>query len=189
MPRTYVSYEVADVSSAARSLRQQLLQLDRLPSHVELLNMLARAAGFRNFQHLRTEMFNEHACATLAASQPKVDLSSVEKAARYFDGSGRLTQWPAKDSIARLCLWVIWARLPMGVAMADRIISDLLKEMNAFEDHALLRRALVDYQLVARTPDCKNYRRIEQTPPAELGPLLRKIGLSQTERSLERTAP
>ncbi|MFM7403533.1 MAG: DUF2087 domain-containing protein [Erythrobacter sp.] len=178
MPRTYISYEVADVSAAARSLRQQLRSLDRLPSHVELLNMLARAASFRNFQQLRAQTLDRRASRSVAANPPPPDLSLVAKAARYFDPNGRLTQWPAKDSIARLCLWVIWARLPIGIVMSDRTISDLLKEMNTFGDHALLRRALVDYQMVERTPACQSYRRIERTPPALLAPLLQTIGLS-----------
>lgn len=60
--------------------------------------------------------------------------------------------------------------------MTERTISDLLKEMNTFGDHALLRRALVDYGLAVRTPTGNAYRCIEQRPPAELEPLLARIG-------------
>ncbi len=55
MPRLQLAYEVADISALARSLRDGLGKLERMPGHVELLNLLARAAGFRNFQHYRAD--------------------------------------------------------------------------------------------------------------------------------------
>lgn len=178
MPRTQLSYQVADVSAAARLLREQLKRLERLPSHVELLNMLARAAGYRNFQHFRAEVGGSAAAGPpSAAAAPAFDRAAVEKAARTFDAEGRLVRWPSKESQAILCLWVIWSRVPAAVRFTEREISDLLKEMNALEDHALLRRALVDYGLVTRTPTGSAYRRIEQAPPAELAPLLARLGL------------
>jgi hypothetical protein len=179
MPKTLLSYQVADVSAAARSLREQLQALARLPSHVELLNMLARAAGFRNFQHFRAEVSSDASRPpSVAKDVPAQTSAAVEKASRYFDAKGRLTQWPSKDSQARLCVWVIWSRLPRGVRLTEREISDLLKELNTFNDHALLRRALVDYDLVVRTPTGSAYRRIEQEPPVELEPLLERIGIA-----------
>lgn len=53
MPRSIFSIDIADLSTFAKSLREQIGRLDRQPSHVEMLNLLSRAAGFRNFQHLR----------------------------------------------------------------------------------------------------------------------------------------
>jgi hypothetical protein len=179
MPRTLLSYQVADVSAAARSLREQLQKLERLPSHVELLNMLARAAGFRNFQHFRADSMDARASRPPSvAKDVRLAISpAVEKAARYFDSQGRLTQWPSKESQAKLCLWVIWSQVPSGQRFTEREISDLLKDLNAFDDHALLRRALVDYELVVRTPTGSAYRRIKQPPPPELAPLLERLGL------------
>lgn len=174
MPRTLIGYQVADISVAARSLREQLQKFDRLPSHVELLNMMARAAGYKNFQHLRAQS-EAGASAPAPAVVAKVDVDAIEKAARYFDPDGRLKQWPSKDSQARLCLWVLWSRVPADARMTERQISELLKAQNTFGDHALLRRALASYGFVKRTPSGSSYRRIEQAPPPELGPLLRLI--------------
>ena len=53
MPRSIFSIDIADLSTFAKSLREQIGRLDRQPSHVEMLNLLSRAAGFRNFQHFR----------------------------------------------------------------------------------------------------------------------------------------
>ena len=53
MARSSLPFAVADTSALARSLRKEFETLGRRPGHVELLNMLARAAGYSNFQHLR----------------------------------------------------------------------------------------------------------------------------------------
>lgn len=55
MPKLHVPFATADMSALARSLREQLGKLDHAPSHVEMLNMLARASGHANFQHLRAD--------------------------------------------------------------------------------------------------------------------------------------
>src|SRR5688572_538593 len=164
MPRSQLAYEVADVSAAARSLRDQLGKLERLPSHVELLNMLARAAGFRNFQHFRAHAQTRQQIVA-PPDQPPVDQDRVEKVARHFGRDGRLLRWPARESQAVLCLWVLWSRIPAGATFTEREISELLDNWHEFGDHALLRRALVDYGLMRRTVDGRQYRRIEQPPP------------------------
>jgi hypothetical protein len=174
MPRTQLAYEVGDVSAAAKSLRAQLQKLERLPSHVELLNMLARAAGFRNFQHFRADILAR--TPSPGADDPSVDRARVEKAAHHFDPEGRLLRWPARESQAILCLWVLWSRLPGGASFTEIEISELLEGWHSFGDRALLRRALVDYGLVSRTVDGRKYVRVSQKPPAELGPLLRLVG-------------
>jgi hypothetical protein len=58
MSRTPLPLHVGDVCAFARSLGRQLADLERTPGHVELLNMLARASGHRNFQHLRATAGN-----------------------------------------------------------------------------------------------------------------------------------
>ena len=173
MPRTLITYEVADVSAAAKSLRAQLGKLERPPTHVELLNMLARAAGYRNFQHFRAEATARQRLGS--AGEPPVNLGLIEKAARHFDAAGRLQRWPARESQAVLCLFVLWSRIPRGESFTEREISELLDEWHTFGDHALMRRALVDYGLMSRTLDGRKYVRISQEPPAELEPLLARL--------------
>ncbi|MDR3506296.1 MAG: DUF2087 domain-containing protein [Caulobacteraceae bacterium] len=113
MPRLSLPYAVPDLSALARSLKDQIAKLDRSPSHLEVLNMLARAAGRRNYQHYQSQMASE---ARLSA--------------------------PAPDQTP--------------------------------PDHALLRRALFEAKLVDRTPDVREYRRIERKPPPDLAILLER---------------
>jgi hypothetical protein len=50
-----------------------------------------------------------------------------------------------------------------------------LNRWHVFGDPAVLRRALFEASLVDRTLDGRQYRRIEQKPPVELGPLLARV--------------
>jgi hypothetical protein len=175
MPRLALPFEVADLSAFARALRAQLDPLEHKPSHVELLNMLCRAAGFRNFQHFRAGAEARQRLAAAPAVKPAPDYQLVEKVARHFDGEGRLLRWPAKAPHLKLCLWVLWARIPSGRVLTEREISDLLNRWHVFGDHAVLRRALFEAGLVDRTQDGRSYRRIEQKPPVELGVLLARV--------------
>lgn len=164
MSRTQLPLRSADISEFARTLRNQIANVEKSPSHLELLNMLARSAGFRNFQHLRAQ---SEACAKLEAPEPSpaVDYSEVKSLLRFFDAKGRLVQWPAKASQRMLCLWVIWVRIPPRKPLTEEQLNRLLKSEHLFSDPALLRRELFDRRMVNRTPDCREYRRIEQRPP------------------------
>ena len=50
MSRLTLAFEAPDISALARTLHQGIAALDRPPGHVELLNLLARGAGYRNFR-------------------------------------------------------------------------------------------------------------------------------------------
>ncbi len=176
MSRTAIPLRVDDLSPFAKTLRQSLaghFVADRgPPTHVELLNMLAKAAGFQNYQHLRADAETAGRLVAAAEPGPRADLGQVEKAARYFDAAGVLLSWPSRLNLQTLCQWVIWSRIPRGEVFTERQISALIRDWHAFGDHALLRRAMVDAKMLERTVDGRQYRRIEQPPPAELGPLL-----------------
>ncbi|WP_432735880.1 DUF2087 domain-containing protein [Maridesulfovibrio sp. FT414] len=162
MPRTPLSLHISDVSSLARNLRNQLTESEQIPGHVEMLNLLAKAGGYRNFQHLKAE--REEPCkAEIAQFDPK----RVKKATRYFDPDGRMNRWPKKHNQRMLCLWVLWSRIPARTRMTELELNEQLKNNHSFCDHVLLRRWMVDNGLITRTADCTEYRRVETTPPAE----------------------
>jgi hypothetical protein len=175
MSRLAHPFEIADLSAFARSLRDQLDKLEHKPSHVEMLNMLCRAAGFRNYQHFRASAEARQRLAAAPEVKPVPDYQLIEKVARHFDGEGRLLRWPSRVPHLKLCLWVLWARIPSGRVLTEREISDLLNRWHVFGDHAVLRRALFESGLVDRTQDGRQYRRIEQKPPVELSALLARV--------------
>lgn len=161
-------------------------------SHVQLLNMLVRAVGYRNFQHYRAQFAAQERLERLAAPQPAaqeepVDLRRVERAARHFGPDGLLARWPGKVSLQRLCLWWVWSRLPAGFELSGTQMDDALRACHHFGDHALLRRWLCDLGMATRTPDGRQYRRVEQPPPQEALALLQH--LRERERHARRAAP
>jgi len=179
MSRTAIPFQTGDISSLARALRGQLLARESVPGHVELLNILARAVGRRNFQQLRAEAQGPQPTAAdlaeAAPAEPPVDLRRVERVARCFGPDGRLMRWPAKREDQVLALWGLWSRLPPREDFTEREISALLRTLHDFGDHALLRRELFESRLVTRTPDCRAYRRIEQPVPEVAAALIRQV--------------
>jgi hypothetical protein len=173
MTRTALPYQVTDISQLARQLARQLetaLSAEARPGHLALLNILARAAGFRNYQHFRAAAV---AGLRLAEPGPMPDMARVEQALRHFDRDGRMKSWPARTSQQHLCLWSLWARLPRGTVMTERAISAELNRWHLFGDAAILRRTLWELRLIHRSADSRDYRRIEQAPPPEAAALIR----------------
>lgn len=170
--RQRLPYHAPDISALAKSLARQLDDSPERPGHVELLNLLARAVGFRNYQALRASHQAEARLAREAEPEVVVDFRRVEQWRRYFDDAGCLQRWPKKHSHRDACLWVLWSRLPARQRWSERELNERLRAQERLGDHLLLRRALVDGGWLARTDDGGEYRRIERRPPAELGALL-----------------
>ncbi|MCA3729609.1 MAG: DUF2087 domain-containing protein [Phenylobacterium sp.] len=173
MPRTFLPFAVDDISALARSLRLQLAARTGTPGHVEMLNMLARAAGARNFQQLRAQTASSPAPS---APEPEPDLALVERTARHFDAEGRLASWPAKTSLQSLALWGLWSRIPAETVFSEVGFNQRLNAISQIGDPALLRRSMVHAGLVSRTDDCRDYRRIERGPPPDARALIRRLG-------------
>ena len=173
MSRELIPFSAGDISALARSLREQLSQLDHTPGHVEMLNLLARSVGHRNFQSLRADAAArqrlEQAASTVSAP---VDHKRVERALRCFDADRRLTSWPARTNLQELCLWVLWSALAPRTPFTELELNGWLRARHTFADHALLRREMCDRRLVSRTADGREYRRVEQRPPADAAELI-----------------
>jgi hypothetical protein len=175
MSRTPLPFAAADVAVLARSLERQIAEhADGRPGHLDMLNMLARAGGFANFQHFRTQAETIDRIGTPIAPAP-VDTARLARIAAYFDGDGRLIRWPGKASHRPDCLWTLWARLPARLVMHEREVNARLDDEHRFGDHALLRRGLVDAGLVRRNLEGTEYRRIEAPPPPEAKALIRLL--------------
>jgi len=172
MTRTAFPLLVDDISTFAHNLQRHLTESAEPVSHLRLMNMLARAAGFRNFQHFRAEAM---AGSRQSAPGPTPDMGRVQQGRRYFDAAGRLTHWPAKTSVQHLVMWALWAKLPGGQVMTEREISAALNQWHLFGDAAILRRTLWELKLVTRSQDGHEYRRMGREPPPEARALIRAL--------------
>ncbi|WP_298832925.1 DUF2087 domain-containing protein [uncultured Piscinibacter sp.] len=176
MTRTDVPLHAADISSFAKALGRDLKaaheRLQRPPGHVELLNMLARAAGHRNFQSLKAQP----AAPLPESPEPAATLTdTAAKALRQFDAHGRLVRWPIRFSVQRLMLWGLWMRFDGKRRYSEREVNELLKAWHLFGDHCTLRRELVAMKLLARTDGGAEYRKLPRRPDAEAVALMRAL--------------
>lgn len=180
MTKTPIPLRVDDLSVFTRALSRQIGEVS--PSHLTLMNMVARAAGFQNVQHLRSTTAAAKRLGHQVVSVA-VDARSVERTLHQFDTFGRLLQWPSKRAVQTLALW---ATLPANKAMIEREVNDIFAEEHHFEDPATLRRTMISCGLLTRQNDGTDYRRIEQKPPAEAKAVIRALSALRSTRSIAK---
>ena len=185
--RDRVPLHCEDLSQFAKTLRQQLGEhLEKTPgnapSHVQLLNMLARAAGHRSVQALRaqatlTRVPAPGGAATSAANDtiPTELGAHAAKALTQFDEHGRLSRWPYKFAVQRLAMWGLWLRFESNRSYTEREVNEILKAWTTYGDHVTPRRELVEMKLLGRKSDCSVYWKEPQRPTNEVRALLRAL--------------
>ena len=129
-------------------------------AHVELLNLLARAAGSRNF-------------AVLKADPPPapVELATLNATARktlmQFDAQRRLVRLPNKLSVQQLAMWAFWTHFAVRRNYTEKEVNAILNAHHTFGDPATLRREMVEMQLLGRESDCRRYWKEPKRPDAD----------------------
>jgi hypothetical protein len=186
--RESISLFVADVSSLAKSLRAAIAAQADAPSQAQMLNWLAKGAGFQNYQSLRaaSSIGAARAVKALVAS-PTVSARSVastapaalsphaEKALTQFDADGRLHKWPYKFAVQRIAMWGLWMRFDATKRYTEKDVNSVLNAWHTYGDHATLRRELVNMNLLARKSDCSKYWKVPQQPSDEIKAFLRAL--------------
>jgi hypothetical protein len=189
MPRDAIPFATPDLSAFARSLGRALAERTdaKPPGHVELLNLIARAAGHRNLQALRASLTAP--VAPLADEDRALPLplsDNARKALKLFDTRDRLVRWPTKFSIQKLAMWVLWTRFDSRRVYSEKEVNALLREANAFGDHVTLRRELVDHRLLERKSDCSEYRKLPARPDDETRAMLSAWRARRRSQSVAR---
>lgn len=182
--REIVPLQVADISIFCKTLRQQLVDSTQLaPSHLTLLNMLARSAGHRNFQALkatpapavivpRTPLTSPIAIALPRGSTVPLPLRRL---LACFDTEGRLMRWPKKFAAQQIALWALWSRLPAQRDLTEKEVNRTIEKYHTYGDFATLRRELVNAKLLWRTTDCRTYRKEARRPNEEVRQFLQLL--------------
>ncbi len=165
MSKNLTPFSCDDTSALAKSLRKQLQQHETFPSHVEMLNILAKAIGLQNFQQLR-QQHAEQSSPTSCLSVPIPKRLMPFVSADYI-----MRTWPAKYAIQQQSLWFFWCRFQYQQSYSERQVNDILKGFLDFEDFALIRRELCNHKLLKRTDDGRFYWRASATPPEGFEPL------------------
>jgi hypothetical protein len=185
MSKEVFSMQIADVSAFARVLGQGLHSRHATrpapPGQVEMLNLIARAQGQRNWQALRQSLRQAPALAgaegknagptPLAPTQTPLS-DNARKALAQFDSQGRLMRWPVKFSVQKLVMWVLWTHFDAKRVYTEAEVNTILKAANMFFDHVTLRRELINHRLMSRKSDCSEYRKLPARPDEETRALL-----------------
>ncbi len=187
MSRELLPLHAADLSSFAKSVRGELAdRLERgagLPSHVEMLNLLARAAGHRNVQALRAapQPVPSPTPAPVRVAAPAKgpkhpDLSdTADRALRQFDERGVLMRWPTRFAVQRVVIWGLWLPFDTKRPYTEGEVNGVLNAHHAFGDHCLLRRELIEMKLLARTTGGAQYRKLAARPEPEVAAFLKAL--------------
>ena len=169
MARQTTPLYVSDLSAFTRSLARALDARAVAPGHLELQNLIARAAGFRNLQALKASP----PPPDVAERAPPPPLSAnARRALLQFDAAGRLIRWPTKYTLQKLATWTLWTRFETRRTYSEREVNAILRSASEIVDHVGLRRALVDHRLLARKPDGSAYWKLPARPDAETRALL-----------------
>jgi hypothetical protein len=171
MTRTLVPLSTPDVSTFAKSLKRSLDERHAAaqapPSHLELLNLLARAAGLRNFSTLK-------AAAAPAPAAAKAELSpTARKTLQQFDAEGRLVRLHAKLSVQQMAVWALWTHFASKRSYTEKEVNALLNAHHTFGDPASLRREMVEMGLLGRLDDCSRYWKEAKRPTADVQAFLK----------------
>ena len=175
MPRDYLPLSTPDLSAFARSLGRSLKERSESgpPGHVELLNLIARAAGHRNLAALQAASRAPRLRLAVEDRPAPPPLSAnARKALQQFDSRGRLLRWPVKFSVQRLAMWVLWTHFDRRRTYTEAEVNAVLKALNAFGDHVTLRRELINHRLMQRKSDGSEYRKCAARPDDEERALL-----------------
>lgn len=181
MPRTLTPLLAPDLSTFARALGRSLKDRHDAalppPGHVELLNLIARAAGHRNVQALKASAVPPPpppppAPAPAPAAAASTLSDNARKALALFDADGRMTRWPVKYSVQQLLMWVLWTRFEARRPYTESEVNTILKDAQTYGDHVTLRRELINHRLMTRKSDCSEYRKLPARPDAETRALL-----------------
>ncbi|MDT8998108.1 DUF2087 domain-containing protein [Paucibacter sp. APW11] len=189
MSRDLIACPVQDLSAFTKALRSELKQhlltqspaAAEPPSHLALMNMVARAAGHRNVQALKAVPAapvgtKRPLLVTMPAPahgprQPALS-DNADRALRQFDEQGRLMRWPSKYSIQRLTLWGLWMAFDGKRSYREAEVNEILKRWHSFGDHCTLRRELINMKLLSRSADSAVYRKQAARPDEEVTALL-----------------
>lgn len=162
MTKEIFPFGVPDISALAKNIKKEI-ETNTTPSHLEILNILARGAGFKNFQHFRASQ--NPAVAVVAVNHSQ---DALKKITKYFDNNLVLQRFPGKESHRELCMWFFWSRIPQAAKFNEIAFSKFLNGLHAFGDAAMIRRYLIEYGFVSRSRDGSDYQRIELEVPSEV---------------------
>lgn len=91
--------------------------------------------------------------------ESKTDIS------RFLDESGRITQLPRKQKPRRILLEYLAEKFAPDTIYTERQVNEICDRWHTFGDYFLLRRELVENDLLDRERNGSRYWRVAECPP------------------------
>lgn len=89
------------------------------------------------------------------------------KIEQFLDESGRITQLPVKQKVKLAVLEYLAGKFELGSTYSERQVNEICDKWHTFGDYFLMRRELVDNNLLGRERDGSLYWRIWEAPTIE----------------------
>lgn len=86
-------------------------------------------------------------------------MKQIIKIKQFLDGSGKITQLPQKQKARLALLEYLTEKFDPGRTYSEREVNAICSQWHTFGDYFLLRRELVDHDLLCRERDGSRYWR------------------------------
>lgn len=95
-----------------------------------------------------------------------LDAEIAARLSRFLDDDGRLKQWPAKRRIQLAALRWLATHFTPARRYTQKDVDEILQDRHSFADWVSLRRELIEARFLGRTPDGREYWKLEPPPTA-----------------------
>lgn len=160
MPKEYISINIPDISGFAKLLKKEIDTKNGNLSHVEILNIIARICGNKNFQQLRASTIPNSEVPNMVLEDEEKANANLKKLKRYLNENFQVKTLPSKLSQQELIIYYIWAFIEKNKIFNEIELNKYLNKFHTFGDCALLRRYMFEYGLLSRSKDCSDYKKL-----------------------------
>lgn len=94
----------------------------------------------------------------------EINMNITELLKNYLDEQGRVKVYPSKHKYKTLVLFYLAAKFEQEKAYTELQVNNIIKASHLFNDHCLLRRALVNYGFLTRADNGTIYMLSENQP-------------------------
>ena len=94
-------------------------------------------------------------------------MKSKVKIEQFLDESGRIVQLPSKQKVKLAVLEYLAGKFELESTYSERQVNEICDQWHTFGDYFLMRRELVDNNLLDRERDGSRYWRIWDAPSAD----------------------
>lgn len=164
MPKENISINIPDVSGFAKAIKKEIDQKSGNLSHVEILNIIARTSGHKNFQQLRQNSITPQENIDFNEDIEKAQ-KNLNKLKRYLNENFQVKTLPSKLSQQELIIYYIWEFIDENKVFSEIELNKYLNRFHTFGDSALLRRYMFEYGLLSRSKDCLDYKKLKPEIP------------------------